>query len=906
MENEYFQTTIQQLMELSDDGADIIKRIYPQSEACFGTSKKFAIRDEKTPSASWWYNKKTNRWCITDFGDDGKARDCFDVVMDEMQMEWYPALNWCIQQYGLSVGKGEDQQNIVKSNPGPDDVVGSFTFQEIEMDRHDYAYFGSNVDANVLREYGWIRVSETRKVYDGYVLTKHSSPGYPIYLRKSLYLQGDELKHFYKIYEPLNRDKSCRFRCDGEKPRNYINGLYEAQRVVQQEEEQQVADERRRPLVICCGERDAACAAAAGCLPIWFNSESGFPKDEAVMKPLRELNRTLYFVPDLDTTGIYRAREFALRFPDIRTLCLPLSMREQKDWRGNPKKDLRDWFSLPGSDSRVFRQMLTTASKADYFIYSKKGQVTIDTAALFNYLWLNGYGSFEFPAGNGETRLGFAYANGFMLEEVTDANKVIKFLQDKLPRDKNYKLKFNCVFSYRSKLNLDSFTGVPPIPFQVWKPSPDVHYMFMKNEVVEITPDKIRIKPVKDSGLLAFKEDVAKHPFRKPKQEPFEVDLTDPKHPVIKILGLDSFLFQMIVNTSRVCWMAEFLASGLTLEEYYEKYPAMISSPLLNETQRSLQMQCLANKLFAIGWLFSTYKKPSEQWAAYWVDLMSSSDVANGRSGKGTILNLLNEIMSFVPFDGRNAKLSEYQHAFDRVTPLTRRLHINDFNPHIIDFGYYYNAISDGMVVNPKNKPQFSLSFSESPKLLFSSNYLLDDSNPSTHARVLCVPCSDWYHVPSQKNGYAEEHTPVHDFGINLGADYKTEDWMNDINFIIHCIQFYQKVSRLNIRIEAPAELIELRRQSSSYSQEFDAWAQEYFADDLDGQKKERSVVFADYQQQTNDYKMSALCFRRCLQAWLTVNNWEMVRNTTKDGRFTEYSPITHKTEEFFLFRKVS
>lgn len=74
-------------MVKTNDGADIIMAYYPKARDYFGSKTKFKIREESDASACWYRNPKNGHWCITDFGDDGKAHDAIDIAMKEENLE---------------------------------------------------------------------------------------------------------------------------------------------------------------------------------------------------------------------------------------------------------------------------------------------------------------------------------------------------------------------------------------------------------------------------------------------------------------------------------------------------------------------------------------------------------------------------------------------------------------------------------------------------------------------------------------------------------------------------------------------------------------------------------------------------------------------------------------------------
>ena len=61
------------ILNATHGGLDIILDCYPQAKGCVNTKKHFAIRDERTPSASLReYDSKSygKIWQVTDFGGD--------------------------------------------------------------------------------------------------------------------------------------------------------------------------------------------------------------------------------------------------------------------------------------------------------------------------------------------------------------------------------------------------------------------------------------------------------------------------------------------------------------------------------------------------------------------------------------------------------------------------------------------------------------------------------------------------------------------------------------------------------------------------------------------------------------------------------------------------------------------
>ena len=891
-------------MVKTNDGADIIMAYYPKARDYFGSKTKFKIREESDASACWYRNPKNGHWCITDFGDDGKAHDAIDIAMKEENLEWHPAVALLLEKYGISTSREMSKRVVHYEDRQPGDEVGQFRFVSETVIQSDLSLWGKDVKEQYLTELNWHKASETFEVKEDKVIHKVANDLYPIFVRKCYYENDGQVQCFQKIYEPRAWDKQYRFRYAGNKPPHYINGLYEATILSKQEEA--MAAEKRQPVVICCGERDAAVVKSYGCKPIWFNSETDFPHDPHVMDKLRKLGPEIYFIPDIDDTGITKGKEFALRFPYLKTVWLPMSLKAKKDWRGNPQKDLRDWANLPDSDHEAFHNMLADAPSAEYIERNEKAKLFINTAHLHHYLWLNDFGTFE-ESENGKVVIKFGRRVGCKLEEITDAKIVVNYLLEHLPRGKTRNDKYNLINSKRRDLTLDSFTAVSRLPYEIISPTAGKEVVAFENCVVEVTSDHITPIPANQYKGMIYASNFVNKCFQKPKTMPLEFDYSDPDDPLVKLNTTDSYFLRILINTSRVHWDLELKNSDMMPTDFYSQHPWSIVTGLLTMEQEQEQWECLMNKFFAIGYLCARYKKRSETFAPYFLDLNSTSETSNGRSGKGIIFQILGRFVNQESFDGRSKNLTEYQHSFDRVTKNTDVLLLNDYNPHCARFDGLYNMISDGMVINPKGKPQFELDFEDCPKIAITSNFILPSSDASTEGRVLYVPISDYYHKVAPEHTYLDDHSPKDDFKIEIGQDYKQIDWDNDFAVILCCIQFYLNLSSKGLRYPAPLNLLTEIRDMSKYSSAFDEWATDYFTADKIGVFIERMSIAQSYQEETGDNNMKAQQFKKSLTAWLNHHGYDL--NNCEDasnGRIMRHSQKYNRTVEHFYITKQS
>lgn len=412
---------VEDILNATNGGLDIILELYPQAKACIDGSKKhFAIRNEKTPSAALRkYNSKSygEIWQVTDFGGDGRGENAVTLYMRENNIDrshFNEAILQLAAKYGVrdeldhTVNKPDIRQRPARQDEA--DGSRSFALNEKFTD-FELKVFGPNVTQKHLDELHWHSVKWITNVKDRRVTEKYSNAHYPIFMRECLISEahGDEPEQkFYKVYEPLNCEKGFRFSYTpaGKKPLHYINGLSELKKAynkynAEQEREWRDSHDDDKPYkmqklpeaFICSGERDSVCCRSMGFHPLWFNSET-YQLSGEEYKEIMKYVETLYNIPDIDETGRRKGKELALKFIDIHTVWLPEWLTTYRDNRGKPRKDLRDWMELR-PEKRDFKNLMKLAMPARFWvsIMQKDGKwkYEMDTACLYNFLQLNGF-----------------------------------------------------------------------------------------------------------------------------------------------------------------------------------------------------------------------------------------------------------------------------------------------------------------------------------------------------------------------------------------------------------------------------------------------------------------------------------------------------------------------------------
>lgn len=861
---------IETLYRATNEGLDIILHYYPQAREVVGTKNKFRVRpQDKTPSACLYLchtQSGEGVWKVTDFGEEGHAQSPLDICMKEEGIDRpYEAVLKLAALFGVNdeLNRSVNKPDIKRRPATADEKDGTRIFALMERipDSH-LKVLGPRVTHADTDALHWYEAEYVGYVKNREVTLKYSSENYPIFMRECVVEEGGGEKaevKFYKIYEPLNPDKGFRFSYHpaGGKPKEYINGLHELKKLWRKlnadeeaafyrdpaNEGETYREQKLKEAFICSGERDSLCCHSMGYSPLWFNSET-YRLSEAEYKEVMKYVEVLYNIPDLDSTGVRKGRELALRFIDIHTMWLPQNLMQYRDNRGRPRKDLRDWQELRDRRSD-FAGLMALAMPAKFWTERtnrKTGAVTydIDTECLYNFLRLNGFYTLH-DDNIKEAR--YIHVQGNIVREVK-AKDLRRFISEWaeercLPRPVR-----NLIHN-SPRLSDSALDNMREVTLDFTNYTPTTQLFFFPGKTIEATPTGL-VEHNGGDGLdrYVWQENVLDH--RVTLMPPmFEVERSEsPTGEArfgVRVLDSESSpLFGYVINTSRVHWRKEleydFAERDATeAEAYHRAHKFCIDGEGLTPDERHEQEQNLVSKLFAIGYMLHHYKSPSRAWAPMAMDNKIGEDgECNGRSGKSFLFKALSLFMKTVKLSGRNAKLMDNPHVFDQVTQHTDFVLVDDCDRHL-DTGAFYDLITSDMTVNPKNNQSYTIPFEQSPKFGFTTNYVPRDFSPSTEARLLYLVFSDYYHQRTEGNDYLESRSIRDDFGRDLiSSSYKEEDWNADINFFMQCCQFYLSMCQESIKPMPPMGNILKRKFKADMGTNFEEWANVYFAEEGD------------------------------------------------------------------------
>lgn len=872
----------QEIFDATSGGLDIIYRCYPQAKIAQGKSdKRFRIRsDDRTPSASL-KQLQDGIWVVTDFGGDQTPRNGIQVFQKEETLTYREALVKLASIYGVGGIKSEVNKPIFEKRPATDEEKErDYAFDiKKEMTEADLKVLGPKVTQEICDRYNCYSLNSFTYIKNREALIKKCTDKYPIFL----FDHGD----FKKLYQPLNPDKQYRFQYAGKKEKDYVNGLKQLNQAYEKYRDNQLKsqtedddDHKIKKLdeaIICSGERDALNVAGYGYHPIWFNSETADLNGKHY-KDIMRCVETLYNLPDIDATGIRAAVNLGMKYLDIHHIWLPDSLRNFKDPRKKSRKDFLDYIEIYPK-TYDFKKLINVAKPMRFWRTDiTKNGVKHNISSANTRFFLQSNGFYQLENKNSKTGQMFVKIEGHIVREIQPKDIkgfLINYCEKNYLSNDILELVLNT-----NRLSESNLQGLKQIDIDFIDYEQEVQYLFFENKVWKVTANNVfESLPESATNRFVWEEELIQHKVKK-LDAPFKIKKIADEHYDIDILNTNSHYFAFLVNSSRMHWRKELEVELENLNEeeadkYRKSHQFCIDGEKLSQEEIFEQKQHLINKIFSIGYLLHRYKSQSRAWAVFAMDnILGEEGESNGRSGKSFGYKALREFMKSVTLSGRNPKMTENPHLYDRVTEHTDYILVDDADLYL-NYKFFFDSITGELIVNPKNNQSYEIPFNNSPKFCFTSNHAMRNLDTSLSARILYTVFSDYYHERTEDNSYHETRKIQHDFGKDLfGPKYTEAEWNADFNFFAQCIRFYLSVPA-PLKINPPMGNVTLRNLLAKMTQVFKDWADAYFYIDEETNEgdnantliaKEDALV--DFAKSTNQKSWTTNKFTASLRAF--------------------------------------
>jgi hypothetical protein len=925
------------IFDATNGGLEIITSYYPKAQDVITkTARQFKLREsEKTASASLKL-LENGVWVVTDFGGDAIPRNGVQVCALEESKTYGEACailgaRFNVKGADLTIYKPTIENRSLKS----DEVPGTKVFVYKEFTDSELALLGPRVNKDHCADFNLRSCKSYSICKENETTVISSTEDFPIFVY--------EFKTWQKIYQPNSVDKKWRFGYAGEKPKRHIFGLdiiekeFKANKKAQEEDDQddysinddtddekkitKKKDPRLDAAFIVSGGSDGINIWSFGKHAIFTNSES----DQLTFEEIKKIKiwvKELYYVADLDSTGVKQAIAMGLKFLDIKLLWLPEKLKQYKDKRGNPCKDVKDYIQKmynkehPNTFINGFDKIVNNALPMQFWtewFANKKTNYNLSNTRLYHFLSLMGFGRYE----NKNVKDGYIYVKkeGSIVKILRPdqiQNYVHGFLQERQmsPDLRDY--------VYNSpKVGANSMSNLPTLTVDFTDADRHTQYLFFSKKVWKVTAKDIVEYKQGEVDKFVWEEKIIDFNIKK-EEAHFKVS-TDPDGNLdIDIIRKDNPFMNYLINTSRVHWRKDleepYEGKAVKLEEeYFKTNQFNLSGPNLSEDEVYEQKLHFINKIYSIGYILHKYKDESRAWCVFAMDnKISDNGESHGGSGKSLCYSYLDNFLRRFYIEGRNQKNVESEFVYHGVDEDTDYILIDDASQYL-KFENYFSAITGSLKVNPKNGTPFEIPFNKAPKFVISSNFTVKDPDPSTVRRLIFAVFSDYYHY--NKDGeYKQVRQVSDDFGgRNLFKDFTETEWNAYYNFCIQCIQFYLGHPT---KIDPPMDNVTKRSLQAEMGDAFMGWAEGFFASraaTLDDEGDfmyldnyfSKEKAFEEFKKATSQTKWLVTKFKKALVAYCKYNGYIFNPKElhTQKGRIIQ--KLDGKSEEVIFIKTI-
>lgn len=193
----------------------------------------------------------------------------------------------------------------------------------------------------------------------------------------------------------------------------------------------------------------------------------------------------------------------------------------------------------------------------------------------------------------------------------------------------------------------------------------------------------------------------------------------------------------------------------------------------------------------AIGYMLHNFNRPSDGQAVILNDeAITNTTSPMGGSGKGLFINSLREMRDVCKLDGKGFN-SEERFCFQSVRTSTQIIAIDDLKPKT-PFSRFFSVLTEGFVIERKNMEAQHIALSNSPKLLLSSNYVIESEGTSNKRRQFVLEFSDHY---SSKIKKGTEKPIIEEHGCTFfSPDWDDTEWDSFYSYMLESCSLYLQV----------------------------------------------------------------------------------------------------------------
>ena len=309
-------------------------------------------------------------------------------------------------------------------------------------------------------------------------------------------------------------------------------------------------------------------------------------------------------------------------------------------------------------------------------------------------------------------------------------------------------------------------------------------------------------------------------------------------------------------------------------DQHQNDFQDLVSKVSDNNEQR---LKALENTL---GYLMHSFKDKTDQKAVILND-QEISDDANGGSGKSLMLTALSSFKKTVTINGKAFDPNKSDFVYQRCDVDTQILAFDDVKKNF-NFENLFSLVTQGITINKKNKDEIFIPFERSPKIIITTNYVINGSGGSHDRRRHEIEFNQYF---------SAKHSPLNEYGKLLFDSWSESEWTAFDNYMIHITQNF-----LNEGLTEPVSInAEIKRFIQQTDKDFYDWVE-----DGNIQKNCRQYVTEVVDLFKSEYSTHSSLNNRIFMQWVQrycdLNKFELTRGRDTK-RFFEIQTEDDSTE---------
>jgi hypothetical protein len=285
-----------------------------------------------------------------------------------------------------------------------------------------------------------------------------------------------------------------------------------------------------------------------------------------------------------------------------------------------------------------------------------------------------------------------------------------------------------------------------------------------------------------------------------------EISYIPYKNGVAKITA-DNIELLNYIDVDGYIWENQIINREFTIDKNHTNdFKDFISKVSNNDLQRIESLES------TLGYCLHTYKDKTDQKSIIFND-QEIDDNPNGGSGKSLVLNALNYIRKCVKIDGKAFDPKKSDFVYQRVNLDTQILAFDDVKKNF-NFEQLFSLITEGITVNRKNKDEIFIPFERSPKIIITTNYVINGVGSSHERRRHEIEFFQYFN---------QKKSPLNEYGRLLFDQWDSKDWNKFDNYMISNLQKFLK-NGLNKTISINADV---KRLIQATTKDFFDWAED-------------------------------------------------------------------------------